>query len=207
MIIKHRGIEPRIDASVVVAPTSVICGNVTVGPQARVMFGAVINSEASTIDIGACSIICENAVIRATKVEDIDHRVSIGDHVFISPQATLLGCRVASHAYIATGATVLQGAEVGQGAVVAVGALVHARTKIPPGYFLAPHTVAIGDPFKVYGPGDKEALVEAIKSMAFTQIAFGVPPQPEDRKATMIRATEIRSTEFENHLNDIILEP
>ncbi len=207
MIIKHRGIKPVIDASVLVAPTAVICGNVKVGPRARVMYGAVIDSEASAVEIGECGIICENAVIRATKVEDANHPVHIGDHVFISPHATLLGCRVAAYAYIATGATVLQGADVGKGAVVAVGALVHANTKIPAGFFLAPNAVAIGDPLKIYGPGDQEAVVDAIKSIAFTKIAFGVTPQPEDRVATMTRATEIRSKEFENHFDDIILSP
>ncbi len=206
MIIKHRGAEPRIDESVFAAPTAVICGDVTVGPHTRVMYGAVIDSEASHISIGTCCIICENAVIRATKIEDINHPVQIGDHVFISPQATLLGCSVASHAYIATGATVLQGAEVGQGAVVAVGSLVHARTKIPEGFFLAPNTVAIGDPLRIYGPGDQDALVDAIKSIAFTKIAFGVTPLPEDRIATMTRATKIRSREFEKHSDDIILD-
>ena len=205
MIIKHRGIKPVIDTSVLVAPTAVICGNVKVGPQARVMYGAVIDSEASAVAVGACSIICENAVIRATKIGDIHHPVRIGDHVFISPHATLLGCRVSSHAYIATGATVLQGAEVGKGAIVAVGALVHARTKIPPGFFLAPNAVAIGDPLKVFGPGDKDAVVDAIKSIAFTKIAFGVAPQPEDRVATMTRVTEIRSKEFESHFDDVVL--
>ena len=205
MIIKHRGVEPRLDESIYVAPTAVICGHVTVGAQVRVMFGAVIDSEASSVEIGACSIICENAVIRATRVEDVDHPVRIGDHAFISPHATLLGCQVASHAYIATGATVLQGAQVGKGAVVAVGALVHAGTKIPDGFFLAPNSIAIGDPPNIYSPGDQEAVVNAIKSIAFTKIAFGVTPQLEDRVATMIRATEIRSKEFASHKKDLMM--
>jgi hypothetical protein len=46
--------------------------------------------------------------------------------------------------------------------------------------------------------------VDAIKSIAFTKIAFGVTPQPQDRVATMTRATEIRSKEFEKHFDDII---
>ena len=205
MMIKHRGVEPRIDSTVFIAPTAVVAGNVKIGARSRVMYGAVIDSEASAVEIGECSIICENAVIRATQIEDNNHPVHIGGHAFISPHTTLLGCAVASHAYIATGATVLQGAEVGKGAVVAVGALVHANTKIPPGFFLAPNTIAIGDPLRVYGPGDQDAVVEAIKSIAFTKIAFGVDPQPEDRVATMTRATEIRSKEFESHLDDTIL--
>ena len=205
MIIKHRGVEPRLDESVYIAPTAVVCGNVTVGAQARVMFGAVIDSEASSVEIGAYSIICENAVVRATRVEDVDHPVRIGDHAFISPHATVLGCRVASYAYIATGATVLQGAQVGKGAVVAVGALVHAGTKIPEGFFLAPNSIAIGDPPDIYSPEDQDAVVNAIKSIAFTKIAFGVTPLPENRVETMARSTEIRSKEFASHKNDLIL--
>lgn len=205
MMIKHRGVEPRIDSTVFIAPTAVIAGNVQAGPRTRIMYGAIVDSEASAIEIGECSIICENAVIRASKIEDNNHPVHIGGHAFISPHVTLLGCSVASHAYIATGATVLQGAEVGKGAVVAVGALVHANTKIPPGFFLAPNTIAIGDPLRVYGPGDQDAVVEAIKSIAFTKVAFGVDPKPKDRVATMTRATEIRSKEFESHFDDIIL--
>ena len=205
MMIKHRGVEPRLDESVYIAPTAVICGNVTLDARTRVMFGAVINSEASSVEIGAYSIICENAVVRATRVEDVDHPVRIGEHAFIIPHATLLGCQVASHAYIATGATILQGAQVGEGAVVAVGALVHAGTKIPDGFFLAPNCIAIGGPPNIYSPGDQEAVVQAIKSIAFTKIAFGVTPQPEDRVATMTRATEIRSKEFASHKKDLIL--
>lgn len=205
MMIKHRGAEPRIDSTVFIAPTAVIVGNVQIGPRSRVMFGAVINSEGSAVEVGECSIVCENAVIRASKIEDSNHPVKIGEHAFISPHATLLGCSIESHAYIATGATVLQGAEVGKAAVVAVGALVHANTKIPPGFFLAPNAIAIGDPLRVYGPGDQDDVVEAIKSIAFTKIAFGVDPEPKDRVATMTRATEIRSKEFESHLNDIVV--
>jgi hypothetical protein len=41
MIIKHNGATPRIDPSAWVAPNAVICGNVTIGPNCRVMFGAL----------------------------------------------------------------------------------------------------------------------------------------------------------------------
>ena len=66
-------------------------------------------------------------------------------------------------------------------------------------------SVAIGDPLRIYGPGDRDAVVEDIKSIAFTKIAFGATPLAEDRIATMTRATEIRSREFESHKDDIIL--
>ena len=122
MRIRHRGFAPRADETVFIAPTATLVGNVHVGPESRIMYNAVLDAEASRIDIGECTVICENAVIRATDQGDAPHPVWVGDHVFVSPHTTLLGCRVESATYIATNATILQGATVHSGSVVAVGA-------------------------------------------------------------------------------------
>ena len=205
MLIKHRGFEPQFDSSVFVAPNATLVGKINIGPKSRVMYGAVIDSEGSEIEIGECSIICENAVIRATASGDVDHPVSIGDHVFVSPQATMIGCTVESYSYIATGATVLQGATIHKGAIVAVGAFVHAKAAIPSEFFVPPNTIAIGDPVRIFSPDEKETLVDAIRSIGFTKIAFDVEPQVHDRLSVMKKATEVRSKEFESHFDDQIL--
>ena len=205
MLIKHRGFSPNIDPTVYLAPNAVVTGNVSVGPRSRIMYGAVLDSEASNIKVGECTIVCENAVLRATASGDVDYPVFIGKHVFISPHATLLGCTVESYSYIATGATVLQGAVIRSGAVVAVGAFVHAKTSVPSEFFVPPNTIAIGDPARVYGPNEKETLVEAIKSIGFTKIAFNVEPQGYDRVSVMKKSTEVRSREFESHFDDVVL--
>lgn len=205
MLIKHRGFEPALDSSVFLAPTAVAVGRVQVGPRSRIMYGAVLDSEGSRIEIGECAVICENAVLRATASGDVEYPVLIGDNVFISPQATLLGCTVESCAYIATGATVLQGATIQSGAVVAVGAFVHAKTVVPGKFFVPPNTIAIGDPIKLYSPDEKEALTNAIKSIGFAQIAFGVEAQWEDRLLRYKQTTEVRSKEFESHFDDVVL--
>ena len=44
MLIRHRGVEPIVDASAFVAPTAVLVGRVSVDPRARVMYGAVLDS-------------------------------------------------------------------------------------------------------------------------------------------------------------------
>src|ERR687896_2055779 len=156
MLIKHRGVEPIVDASAFVAPTAVLIGRVSVDPRARIMYGAVLDSEASEVEVGECAIVCENAVLRATSVGGTDLTVVVGDHAFVGPHATLLGCTVEPACYVATGATVLQGAMLGTGAVVAVGALVHANTVVPSEFFVPPNTVAVGDPLRVYAPGDDQ---------------------------------------------------
>jgi carbonic anhydrase/acetyltransferase-like protein (isoleucine patch superfamily) len=205
MLIKHRDFAPLVDRSAFVAPTAVLVGKVRVGPRARIMYGATLDAEGSSIEIGECTIVCENAVIRASASGAVEQPVLVGDHVFISPHATLLGCTVEPCAYIATGATVLQGATIQPGAVVAVGALVHANTVLPGEFFVPPNAIAIGDPVKLYSPDEREALAQAIKSVGFAKTAFNVEAEWEDRLARYKQTTEVRSKEFESHFNDVVL--
>ena len=58
MLISHRGAEPTVDASAFVAPTAVLVGRISVGRRARVMYGAVLDSEASRVEVGATAIVC-----------------------------------------------------------------------------------------------------------------------------------------------------
>ena len=206
MLIKHRDSEPLIDPSVFVAPNAVVVGRVTVRANSRIIYGAVLNSEGSKIEIGEYNIICENTVLRASSFGDQEYPVVIGDHVFVSPQSTLLGCTIESCTYIATGATVLQGSTVHSGAVVAVGAFVHAKTVIPEGTFIPPNNIAIGNPLRIFSPDEKNALTDAIRSIGFAKIAFNVDAQWEDRLTRYKQATEVRSKEFENHFNDLIIK-
>ena len=205
MIIKHRGFEPKFDSSVFIAPTASVIGKISIGKDSRIMYGSVLDSEGSKIEIGHCSIICENAVLRATASGNANYPVIIGDHVFISPQSTLIGCTIESNSYIATGATILHGAVVQSGAVVAVGALVHANTIVPANYFIPPNNIAIGDPIKIYRPKDQEPLAKAIKSIEFSKIAFNVDAKWENRFERHRQATQVRSKEFKNHFNDEII--
>ncbi len=205
MLIRHRGSEPVVDSSAFVAPTAVLVGRVQVGPRSRIMYGAILDSEGSRIEIGECTVICENAVLRATASGDKEHPLVIGDHAFIGPHATLLGCAIEPCCYIATGATVLQGATVHSGAVVAVGSLVHAMAVVPSEYFIPPNTIAIGDPIKLYSSADREVLADAIRSIGFAKIAFGVETSWENRLQRYQEIAEVRSKEFGAHLDDVIL--
>ena len=205
MLIRNRGRKPIVNTSAFVAPTAVLVGRVSVGPRSRIMYGAVLDSEASKVEVGECAIVCENAVLRATSAGDADLPVVVGDHAFVGPHATLLGCAVEPACYVATGATVLQGAAVGSGAVVAVGALVHANTKVPSEFFVPPNTIAVGDPLRVYAPGD-EGLPEAIRSANFARTAFGVRTAWEDRIQRYRQTAEVRAEEFGSHLEDTVLE-
>jgi carbonic anhydrase/acetyltransferase-like protein (isoleucine patch superfamily) len=205
MLIRHRGAEPQVDPSAFVAPTATLVGAVTVGPRARVMYGAILDAEGSRVEIGECAIVCEHAVLRATGVGDEEHAVLIGDHAFVGPHATLLGCTIGPAAYIATGATALHGATVGTGAVLAVAALAHAGASLRDESFVPPGTIAVGDPPRIFAPSEHEELAQAIKEVGFAARAFGVTTAWEDRATRYREIAEVRSREFGAHADDEIL--
>jgi carbonic anhydrase/acetyltransferase-like protein (isoleucine patch superfamily) len=206
VLVRHRGYTPSVDPSAYVAQSAELIGRVTVGPLTRVMSGAVLDAEGSRIDVGECVIVCEHAVLRATAVGDEDHPIIVGDHAFISPHSTLLGCQLGAATYVATGGTVLHGSRVEAGAVVAVAALVHGGTVLPSGFFLAPGMIAIGNPVATYAPGDP-SLPEAIKAVGFAGRAFGVSTAWEDRIARYREIAEVRSAEFGAHGEDEVVAP
>ncbi len=205
MLIRHRNCDPFVEPSAFIAPTAVLVGRVRIGSRSRVMYGAVLDSEGSAIEIGSSSIICENSVLRATAAGDREYSLSVADNVFIGPHTTLLGCSVEACSYVATGATVLQGATVRSGAIIAVGALVHAGAVVPEDFFVPPNTIAIGDPVKVFSPDEKQALSDAIRAIGFPKIAFGVEGVVKDRRSRFGMITGVRSEEFESHFDDVIL--
>ncbi len=86
MLIEHDGKRPKIDPSARIAPTAVLCGDVTIGPGTSVGFGAVLSAESGPIALGAMCIVMDNAVVRAAR----RYPVTIGERVLIGPQALLL---------------------------------------------------------------------------------------------------------------------
>ncbi len=142
MILEHSGKRPRIHASAYVAPNATICGDVTIGAESRVLFGAVLTAESGPVTIGEGCIIMENAVIRGVAHQP----ASLGDHVLVGPHAHLSGCRIEDDVFIATGACIFNGATIGPRATVRIRGIVHIQTRIPPDTVVPIGWVALGDP-------------------------------------------------------------
>src|SRR5258707_12946820 len=87
MILTHNEKKPIIDPTAYVAQTATVCGDVSIGPHCRVMFGACLIAEGGSIEIGLHCIILENAVIRSTS----RHSARIGNHCLIGPKPTVPG--------------------------------------------------------------------------------------------------------------------
>src|SRR5215207_7397507 len=65
MLVKHRGKVPSVDPTAYIAPNGVLSGDVRLGPDSRVLFGAVVTAEDGFVQIGAPRDHGERAPARA----------------------------------------------------------------------------------------------------------------------------------------------
>lgn len=172
MLIEHRGRRPVVHPSATVAPNAVICGAVTVGPGARILFGAVLTAEDGEVSIGAGSVVMEHALVRGRA----GHPARIGDHVLIGPHAHVNGAAIEDEAFIATGASVFPGAVVGPGAEVRINSVVQVNTRLEAGAVVPIAWVAVGDPAAILAPDRHDEIWAIQRELDFTGTVYGSAP-------------------------------
>ena len=170
VLIEHRGVVPEIDPSAYVAPTAVVCGAVRIGPGARILFGAVLTAEDGQVSVGARSVVMENAVLRGRA----GHPVVVGDDVLVGPHAHVNGARVGDGCFLATGAALFPGCVAGAGSEVRIHGVVQVNTVLPPGTTVPIGWVAVGDPARIFPPGQHEQIWEIQESLDFPGTVYGV---------------------------------
>ena len=139
--------RPELIASTAyIAPNATVLGEVTVGEQSSVWFGAVVRGDTEKIQIGRRSNIQDLCVLHA----DPGFPVVIGDDVTVGHAAIIHGARIESGAMVGIRATVLNGAVIEAGALVGAGAVVTEGTVISAGH------LAVGVPAKVIRPLDDQ---------------------------------------------------
>lgn len=171
MLIEHRGQIPHVHPSAYVAPTAVLCGAVRVGPEARVLFGAVLTAEDGEIMVGARCVIMENALIRGRAAQP----VVLGDDVLVGPHAHVNGARVGDGAFLATGSALFPGCEVGAGAEVRIHGVVHVGTVLAAGAVVPIGWIAVGDPARILPPGEHEQIWAVQEGLDFPGTVYGLP--------------------------------
>ncbi|AWN31320.1 MULTISPECIES: gamma carbonic anhydrase family protein [unclassified Streptomyces] len=127
------GKEPKVDQKAFTAPTSVVLGEVTMGPGASVWYHTVLRADCGPIVLGADSNIQDNCTVHV----DPGFPVTVGERVSVGHNAVLHGCTVEDDVLIGMGATVLNGAHIGEGSLVAAQALVPQGMQVPPGSLVA----------------------------------------------------------------------
>ncbi|MBI1208352.1 MAG: gamma carbonic anhydrase family protein [Azospirillum sp.] len=175
MLIEHRGAVPCIHPDAYVAPNAVVCGDVEIGADSRILFGAVITAEGGPVRIGRRCVVMEQAVLRGAPRCPL----ILGDNVLVGPRGYLVGCTVANNAFLATGCAVFNGAAIGEGAEVRINGTVHLRTTLAAGATVPIGWVAVGNPARILPPERHDEIWEAQKPLDFPRFVFGLDRPPE----------------------------
>jgi gamma-carbonic anhydrase len=198
MLIEHEGKRPQVDESAYVAPNAVLCGDVKVGPDSRILFGAVLTAEGGPVEVGERCIVMENSLVRGRQ----SHPVVLGDHVLVGPHAHVNGAQVEREVFLATGVSVFPGAHIGHGSEVRINAVVHVNSRVAPGTTVPIGWIAVGDPADLFPPEAHEELWAVQRRMDFPRTVFGL----ERTEATMERVSARYAEHFGRHRDDRIVE-
>lgn len=122
-----------------VAPTAVVLGDVVLGRNASVWFGAVLRGDTDRLTVGENSNIQDLSVLHA----DAGVPLTIGRDVTVGHKAMLHGCTIGDNSLIGIGAVILNGARIGRNCLIGANALIPEGKEIPDG------SLVMGQPGKV----------------------------------------------------------
>ncbi|WP_427832749.1 gamma carbonic anhydrase family protein [Acinetobacter pseudolwoffii] len=131
-----------------VAPTATVIGQVELGQQVSIWFGAVVRADNSKIKLGDFSNVQENAVLHT----DAGIEMQIGNYVTIGHQAMLHGCTIGDNSLIGIQAVILNHAVIGRNCIIGANAL------IPEGKVIPDNSVVMGSPGKVVKTLDQDSI-------------------------------------------------
>jgi carbonic anhydrase/acetyltransferase-like protein (isoleucine patch superfamily) len=163
IILSFDGHAPRIASTAWIAPGAAVVGDVDVGPESSIWYGAVVRGDVHCVRIGKRTNIQDQATVHVTRDR---FSTSIGDEVTVGHRAVVHGCTIHPGALIGIGAVVLDGAEVGEGALVAAGAVVTPGSKVPAGQ------LAVGVPARVVRRlSDAERVLQIQRTLGYVELA------------------------------------
>jgi carbonic anhydrase/acetyltransferase-like protein (isoleucine patch superfamily) len=196
MLVEHRGKRPSVDPSAYVAPNAVLCGDVRVGPDARILFGAVLTGEDGSVEVGARCVIMENALVRGRAKSP----AVLGDDVLVGPHAHVNGSVVGEGSFIATGAALFPGSRLGRNVEVRIHGVVHVNTVLDDEALVPIGWVAVGNPAKVVAPWDHDEIWRIQQALDFPGTVYGLP-----RDASARERMEKQAAWFGAHRDDEVV--
>ena len=138
MIMTLNDATPKVSPEAFVAETAALIGNVTVGKDSSVWFGAVVRGDNEPITVGEGTSIQDNAVLHTEK----GHPLSVGNNVTVGHGAIVHCTSVGDNTLVGMGAILLDGAVIGKNCIIGAGAVVKERCVVPDG------TMMVGIPAK-----------------------------------------------------------
>ena len=138
-----------------IAPNASVIGDVLIGDECGVWFGATLRGDNERISLGARSNIQEGSTLHT----DMGFPMEIGEDCTIGHNAILHGCVIGAGALVGMGAIILNGARIGAGSLVGAGALVTEGKQFPE------RSLIVGSPARVVRTLD-DAAVAALRMSA-----------------------------------------
>ena len=154
-----------------IADTARVVGDVQLGRDVSVWYGAVIRGDLANVSIGAGTNVQENAVIHC----DFGKDQVIGGGVTIGHGAIVHGVLIGEGSLIGMNATLLNDSRVGKGCLIAAGAVVPSGMEVPDGMLV------MGLPGQVARPvNDKEKAYLKYAAEHYVENARLHCRQPDD---------------------------
>jgi carbonic anhydrase/acetyltransferase-like protein (isoleucine patch superfamily) len=137
-----------------IAPDAHVIGNVRLGEDVGIWFGATLRGDNELIVIGAGSNIQEGCVLHT----DPGAPLTVGTGCTIGHKAILHGCTIGDNSLVGMGATILNRARIGANCLVGAGALVTEGKTFPD------NSLIVGAPAKAIRVLDDEAIADLRRS-------------------------------------------
>jgi carbonic anhydrase/acetyltransferase-like protein (isoleucine patch superfamily) len=156
------GVKPQLPPAgrFWIAPGATLVGDVLLGEDVGVWFGAVLRGDNERIAIGARSNVQEGVTMHT----DAGLPLIIGEDCTIGHNAILHSCVLGDRTLIGMGAIVLNGAKIGKDCLVGAGALVTEHKTFPD------RSLIVGSPAKAVRELD-DAAVAKLKQSAEHYVA------------------------------------
>ena len=139
--------QPQLGRNVYISENAAVIGDVTLGDEVNIWFGAVVRGDMHYIKIDSRSNVQDNAVVHVTSAVS---PTNIGSGVTVGHGAIIHGCTIEDNCMIGMGAIVMDDAVIGAGSLVGAGALIPPNMKVPP------KSLVVGMPGKVIREVHKE---------------------------------------------------
>ena len=141
-IIRFNRKAPKISNSSFIAENATLIGDVTIGSNSSIWFGAVLRGDMHYIKIGKNVSVQDNSVMHGTASK---YPTIVGDNVSIGHNAIIHGCVIGNNCLVGMGSVILEGAEIGDWCIIGAGAVITEKARIPP------NSIVLGIPGKVIG--------------------------------------------------------
>jgi gamma-carbonic anhydrase len=122
-----RNKTPKFGKDCYLADNAVIIGDVEIGDQCSIWFGAVVRGDVNSIKMGNKVNVQDNATIHCT-FETAP--TNIGNNVSIAHNAVVHGCTIKDNVLIGIGAVILDNAVIESNSIIAAGSVVLENTVV-----------------------------------------------------------------------------